>query len=102
MKRTAKEKDSRNLRAASLKAIRSGKKRRSESQEKGDMRLAVHTRDLKKILKKASCKFVRPGKGDHEIWYSPISRINFTVDSDIKSRHTANEVLKQAGLEKQF
>jgi hypothetical protein len=26
----------------------------------------------------------------------------FDVDSKIKSRHTANEVLKQAGLPKQF
>ena len=43
-----------------------------------------------------------PGKGDHEIWYSPKTETNFPVDNDIKSRHTANAVLKQAGLPKKF
>jgi hypothetical protein len=33
---------------------------------------------------------------------APISGKRFPVDSDIKSRHTANEVLKQAGLGKEF
>jgi hypothetical protein len=31
-----------------------------------------------------------------------LSRRNFTVDGKIKSRHTANEVLKQAGIGKKF
>jgi hypothetical protein len=52
---------------------------------------------LKKLLGKAGCSFQRQGKGDHEIWYSPISKQYFPVDSRIKSRHTANAVLKQAG-----
>ena len=45
---------------------------------------------------------VRQGHGDHEIWCSPKTHRNFPVDSKIKSRHTANGVLKQAGLEKAF
>lgn len=57
---------------------------------------------LKKALKVQGCYFVRQGKGDHEIWFSPISQKNFVVDSKIKSRHTANAALQQAGLEKQF
>jgi hypothetical protein len=36
------------------------------------------------------------------MWYSPITKRHFPVDNDIKSRHTANEVLKQAGLPKEF
>ena len=44
--------------------------------------------------------FKREGKGDHEIWFSPITGIRFVVDHSIKSRHTANAVLKQAGLPK--
>lgn len=60
------------------------------------------TLKLKKILTAANCSFVRPGKGDHEIWFSPITNRNFVVDSAIKSRHTANAVLKQAGLVKAF
>ncbi|MDA8384495.1 MAG: type II toxin-antitoxin system HicA family toxin [Betaproteobacteria bacterium] len=58
--------------------------------------------ELKRILRAAGCYFVRPGNGDHEIWRSPITGRNFPVDGKIKSRHTANGVLKQAGLEKQF
>jgi hypothetical protein len=64
--------------------------------------MAGFTRELKKILTQSGCHYVRPGKGDHEIWYSPLSKQHFPVDSDIKSRHTANAVLKQAGLAKHF
>lgn len=59
-------------------------------------------RNLLKVLKANNCVLVRMGKGDHEIWWSPISKQNFVVDSGITSRHMANVVLKQAGLEKQF
>ena len=64
--------------------------------------MAGYSDALKKILSENGCKFERQGKGDHEIWYSPISGKRFPVDSNIKSRHTANAVLKQAGLTKQF
>jgi hypothetical protein len=60
------------------------------------------TPELKKLLNKAGCFFVRQGRGDHEIWESPVTRVKFTVDNNIKSRHTANAVLKQAGLPKHF
>lgn len=60
------------------------------------------TPELKRILKAAGCYFVRQGRGDHEIWFSPTSQRHFTVDGNIKSRHTANETLKQAGLPKAF
>ncbi|MEM8861444.1 MAG: type II toxin-antitoxin system HicA family toxin [Chloroflexota bacterium] len=60
------------------------------------------TPQLKKILSDAGCYFERQGKGDHEIWYSPITQKRFVVDETIKSRHTANAVLKQAGLSKAF
>ncbi len=60
------------------------------------------TPQLKKLLIKADCYLERQGKGDHEIWYSPITEYRFVVDGSIKSRHTANAVLKQAGLPKAF
>lgn len=63
---------------------------------------ASFTPNLKKLLSEAGCYFVRQGRGDREIWYSPITEQNFVVDSSIKSRHTANAVLKQAGLDKAF
>jgi hypothetical protein len=58
--------------------------------------------ELKRILLASGCYKVRAGKGDHEIWYCPPSDRNVTVDHKIKSRHTANAVLKQAGLGKNF
>jgi predicted RNA binding protein YcfA (HicA-like mRNA interferase family) len=60
------------------------------------------TPDVIGILRANGCYFVRAGKGDHQIWYSPISQRNFTVDASMKSRHLANAVLKQAGLPKAF
>jgi len=56
------------------------------------------TRDVKKILSKNGCKFVRYGKGDHEIWYSPITKTNFSIDGKIVKRTSANEYLKDAGI----
>ena len=63
---------------------------------------ADYTRELKQLLAQAGCVFVRHGKGDHDIWSSPISGKRFLVDARIKSRHTANAVLRQAGLPKGF
>ncbi len=57
---------------------------------------------VRRALVYANCRKVRQGKGDHEIWRSPITNVNFTVDSKIKSRHTANGILKAAGLPKRF
>jgi predicted RNA binding protein YcfA (HicA-like mRNA interferase family) len=56
---------------------------------------------IKRLLAQG-CTFVRHGKGDHDIWFSPIVNRRFVVDSKIKSRHTANAVLKQAGITKGF
>ncbi|ANL71022.1 hypothetical protein AMC83_CH00997 [Rhizobium phaseoli] len=43
-------------------------------------RMAGYLRELKELLLKGGCEYVRPGKGDPEIWYSPISNRHFTVD----------------------
>ncbi len=64
--------------------------------------MPAYTRRLKRALTEAGCYFVRQGRGDHEIWFSPISGRSFPVDNNIKSRHTANAVLAQAGLAKAF
>jgi hypothetical protein len=61
-----------------------------------------YTPAVKKLLRDAGCSVVRSGKGDHEIWHSPMTNRHFPVDQAIKSRHTANGVLKQAGLPKAF
>ena len=64
--------------------------------------MADYSPAVKQILRESGCYFERAGKGDHQIWYSPITNRRFPVDSKIKSRHTANGILKQAGLPKQF
>ncbi|MCL2018920.1 MAG: type II toxin-antitoxin system HicA family toxin [Oscillospiraceae bacterium] len=60
--------------------------------------MADFTRDVKKLLHQHECKFVRYGKGDHEIWYSPIVNQNLTVDGKITKRTSANKTLKNAGI----
>jgi hypothetical protein len=60
------------------------------------------TPELIRLLRDAGCCFERHGKGDHDIWFSPITQMRFPVDHKIKSRHTANAVLRQAGLPKHF
>jgi len=61
-----------------------------------------YTPAVKRLLKEHGCTFVRHGKGDHEWWQSPITHKRFVVDGAIPSRHTANAVLKQAGIDKAF
>jgi predicted RNA binding protein YcfA (HicA-like mRNA interferase family) len=57
---------------------------------------------VRKTLTEAGCRFLRQGRGDHEVWTSPHARKPFTVPVTILSRHTANKVLKDAGLRKEF
>ncbi|MGC1177485.1 MAG: type II toxin-antitoxin system HicA family toxin [Methyloceanibacter sp.] len=64
--------------------------------------MANFYRDLVAILRAHGCRLVRQGKGSHEIWYSPVNGRYVTVPRSTKSRHTANEVLRQAGLPKAF
>ena len=64
--------------------------------------MAGYYRDIKRLLKANGCTFVREGKGDHEIWFSPISGRHFTLDKGVTVKATANGTLKDAGLEKAF
>jgi hypothetical protein len=61
--------------------------------------MADYTRKVKKILSAHKCIFLRQGKGDHEIWYTPILNKPFTVDGSITKRTSANETLKDAGID---
>ena len=64
--------------------------------------MAEFEKKVREKLKENGCYFVRRGKGDHDIWYSSITDKNFPVDSKIKSRHTANGIMKQAGIDYHF
>ncbi|MCJ2073051.1 type II toxin-antitoxin system HicA family toxin [Methylobacterium sp. J-030] len=56
------------------------------------------TPDLKKLLHASGYRFFRMGRGDPEIWQHAETGRKVVVDGSVKSRHTANGVLKQAGL----
>lgn len=58
--------------------------------------------EIRRLLVSAGWERLRAGKGDHAIWWNPSSGAKATVDSKIKSRHTANDILKQAGIGKKF
>jgi len=62
--------------------------------------MADYTRQVKKILSEHGCYFVRNGKGDHEVWRSPITNNIVVVDGSIKKRTSANKTLKGAGISK--
>ncbi|MDR0497121.1 MAG: type II toxin-antitoxin system HicA family toxin [Treponema sp.] len=64
--------------------------------------MAEYEKKVRKLLLKYGCHFVRQGKGDHDIWHSPITGKNFPVDGEIRIRHVANSVMKQAGIHYPF
>jgi len=64
--------------------------------------MADYAPRVRRLLREAGCLRQRQAKGDHEIWFSPKTKRRFPVDAKIRSRHTANGILKQAGLPKAF
>lgn len=57
---------------------------------------------VKKLLAEDGWQFKRQGRGDHELWENARTGRVVVIDNTIKSRHTANGILKQAGLPKAF
>jgi hypothetical protein len=57
---------------------------------------------VREALAENECEFIRHGKGDHDIWECTATGKRFPVDHKIKSRHTANGILKLAGIPKKF
>ena len=64
--------------------------------------MADHYRDVIRYLKDNGYELRRHGRGDHEIWWNPQTGARVVVDRKLKSKVTANEILKQAGLPKAF
>ena len=52
----------------------------------------MKTNELIRKLSKAGCYLVRQGKGSHEIWFSPITELEFVIPN-----HGSQEIGK--GLE---
>ena len=53
---------------------------------------------LRSILRDHGCTLMRR----HEVWYSPITKVPVTISVTVNNRHTANGILKQAGIGKRF
>ena len=64
--------------------------------------MADYTKDVYRLLNEYGCKFVRHGKGDHNIYYSPVTKRNVSVDGRITIKHMANKIMKDAGIEYRF
>lgn len=59
-------------------------------------------KDVVDFLNANGCQQLRKGKGSHAIWTSPHSDTPFTVPRKILSRHTANKIMKDAGIDHKF
>jgi hypothetical protein len=64
--------------------------------------MAEYEKAVRKVMQENGCHFVRRGKGDHDIWFSPLTNRNLPVDSKIKSRHVANAIMRQSGINHKF
>jgi len=53
-------------------------------------------------LSEAGGCILRQGKGSHEIWTCPHAKNPVSVPTKIKSRHTANKILKDAGIDEKI
>jgi predicted RNA binding protein YcfA (HicA-like mRNA interferase family) len=61
-----------------------------------------YAREVREKLKEAGWSFHHHGKGDHDVWQNPATGQKVTVPVKLLSRHTANGILKDAGLPKEF
>jgi predicted RNA binding protein YcfA (HicA-like mRNA interferase family) len=64
--------------------------------------MADYYRDVIRLLRDSGYELKRQGRGDHEIWWNRQTGVHVTVDRKLKSRFTANGILKEAGLPKAF
>jgi len=64
--------------------------------------MAEYEKKVREILKQNGFMFHHHGKGDHDIWWNDLLNIKVTVDSKIKSRHMANQIMKEAKIQYHF
>ena len=55
--------------------------------------MAEYERKVRELLKSNGCYFERHGKGDHDIWYSPITDRHVTVDGKVKYNYAGKTML---------
>jgi predicted RNA binding protein YcfA (HicA-like mRNA interferase family) len=59
-------------------------------------------RELERLLRDAGWAFLRPAKGSHAIWHDLKTGRKVTLPQGTTSRHTADAILRAAGLPKAF
>lgn len=59
-----------------------------------------YEKQVKDILKRHGWWDKGTGKGSHQVWTN--GKNNVTVNHVCKSRHTANRIMKDAGLDRRF
>ena len=64
--------------------------------------MADYSKDVKKLLEAAGGNIKRQPRGSHEIWYITSCDKTISVPAKIRSKHTANKCLTDAGLSKEF
>ncbi|MCL1997558.1 MAG: type II toxin-antitoxin system HicA family toxin [Turicibacter sp.] len=64
--------------------------------------MADYTKPLRDILGKNGWKFCRHGKGSHDVWIDPNTNQTVSVPIKIKSKQTANSILKRAKITQKF
>lgn len=58
--------------------------------------------DVRRLLMDAGFAHLRNAKGSHELWLQAATGTTVLVPRNLMSRHTANAILKDAGIEKKF
>jgi predicted RNA binding protein YcfA (HicA-like mRNA interferase family) len=64
--------------------------------------MAEYEKKVREVLRQHGFVFHHHGKGDHDVWFKACVNIKVTVDGKIKSRHMANQIMKQAGIDHRF
>jgi len=64
--------------------------------------MAEYEKKIRELLTENEYCFIRHGKGSHDIWSNHMNKISVSVPSKIKSRHTANAILKDARINYHF
>jgi predicted RNA binding protein YcfA (HicA-like mRNA interferase family) len=64
--------------------------------------MAEYEKKVREVLKRNGWFFHHHGKGDHDVWVNQSGAKKVTVDGKINSRHMANTVLKEAGIDYHF
>lgn len=56
--------------------------------------MAEYEKKVRDKLSEYGCYFVRHGKGDHDVWYSPITKRHVTVDGNPGNGGKSSPVLQ--------